>query len=57
VPAGALEDGGSLTIGAQLFLGSKIGFDLPRSDGLQFDTAPGLPEVIAILHGQKPAHG
>lgn len=52
VPAGALDDAGALEIGAQLFLGSKFAWDLPRSDGLQFDTAPSLPEMIRILHGQ-----
>ncbi len=51
VPAGALDDGGNLRIGAQLFLGSKFAWDEPRGDGLQFDTAPGLRELIAILHG------
>lgn len=54
VPAGALDDAGTLEIGAQLFLGSKVAWDLPRSDGLQYETAPGLTELIAILHGQSP---
>lgn len=51
VPAGALDDGGNLRIGAQLFLGSKFAWDEPRRDELQFDTALGLRELIAILHG------
>jgi hypothetical protein len=54
VPAGALDDAGPLEIGAQLFLGSKIAWDLPRSDGLQYDTAPPMVELIEILHGQDP---
>jgi hypothetical protein len=53
VPAGALDDAGTLEIGAQLFLGSKVTWDLPRSDGLQYETAPSIAEVIAILHGQR----
>ena len=52
IPAGALDDAGALEIGAQLFLGSKFAWDLPRSDGLQFDTAPSLVDMIRILHGQ-----
>jgi hypothetical protein len=52
IPAGALDDAGTLEIRAQLFTGSKFVCDLPRSDGLQFETAPTLVELIAILHGQ-----
>lgn len=52
IPAGALDDAGALEIGAQLFTGSKFAWDQPRSDGLQFETAPALVELIAILHGQ-----
>jgi hypothetical protein len=51
VPAGALDDGGTLSIGAQLFLDSRFEWDLPREDGLHLETAPALPELIAILHG------
>lgn len=54
VPAGALDESGTLRVGAQLFLGSKFEWDTPRSDGLQFDTAPGMSELIAILHGRGP---
>ena len=57
VPAGALDDGDSLRIGAQLFLGSKLEGDMPRTDGLQFDTAPGLAALIAMLHGDPPPSG
>lgn len=52
VPAGSLDDAGALEIGAQLFVGSKFAWDLPRSDGLQYEAAPALVELIAILHGQ-----
>jgi hypothetical protein len=55
VPAGALDDGGTLTIGAQLFLGSRFDWDNPPGDGLLFDTAPGLQELIAVLHGNPPS--
>jgi hypothetical protein len=54
VPAGALDEDAMLEIGAQLFLGSKMSCDRPRTDGLQFETAPLLPELIALLHGQVP---
>jgi hypothetical protein len=55
VPAGALDDEGALEIAAQLFLGSKLDCDQPRTDGLQYETAPSLEELIAILHGLAPA--
>jgi hypothetical protein len=55
VPAGALDDEDSLTIAAQLFLGSRMACDRPRSDGLQYDTAPPLEDLIAILHGRDSA--
>jgi hypothetical protein len=51
VPAGALDDEGSLEIGAQLFLDSKLKCDRPRSDGLQHETAPSMTELIEFLHG------
>ncbi len=51
VPAGALDDDGPLEIAAQLFLESRMPWDMPRSDGLQYDTAPPMAELIAILHG------
>lgn len=54
VPAGALDEEGPLEIGAQLFLGSKMVCDRPRPDGLQYETAPSLNELIAILHGNPP---
>lgn len=50
VPAGALDDAGSLEIAAQLFLDSKFPWDQPRSDGLQHATAPSMQELISILH-------
>lgn len=53
VPTGALDGDGPLEVGAQLFLGSKTSWDLPRSDGLQLETAPSLKELIAILHDRS----
>lgn len=53
VPVGALDDAATFEIAAQLFLGSKLDCDQPRRDGLQFQTAPALPELIGLLHGQK----
>jgi hypothetical protein len=53
VPAGALDDDGSLEIGAQVFLGSKTSWDRPRTDGLQLEEAPSLAELIEILHGRS----
>jgi hypothetical protein len=50
VPAGALDDEGPLEIAAQLFLGSRFAWDTPRSDGYQYETAPPMADLIAILH-------
>jgi hypothetical protein len=55
VPAGALDDALSLEIAAQLFLVSKLDCDQPRADGLQYETAPPLEELIGILHGRASA--
>ena len=55
VPAGALDETAGLEIAAQLFLESKMHGDLPRSDGLQYETAPDLRELVAILHGERLA--
>jgi hypothetical protein len=50
VPAGALDDDAPSEIRAQLFLDSRMRCDQPRTDGLQYGTAPSLAELIAILH-------
>ena len=57
VPAGALDDDAPLEIVAQLFLASRMACDHPRTDGLQFEEAPPMAELIAILHGSLPGHG
>ena len=54
VPAGTLDDDAPLEICAQLFLASRMPCDQPRKDGLQFDEAPALAELIAMLHGALP---
>lgn len=54
IPAGGLDDGGSLRIGAQLFVDSKFDWDEPRSGGQEYKTAPNLRELISILHGKAP---
>ncbi len=55
VPAGALDDAGSLEIAAQLFLGSKFPWDRPPGNGLQHEEAPALAALIEFLHGREPA--
>lgn len=54
VPAGTLDDDAPFAIGAQVFLASRMSCDQPRTDGLQFDEAPALAELIALLHGGAP---
>jgi hypothetical protein len=54
VPAGALDDDAPLEIVAQLFLASRMACDHPRTDGLQFEEAPPMAELIAMLHGGSP---
>jgi hypothetical protein len=55
VPAGALDEDGPLEIAAQLFVGSRFAWDVPRNDGLQYESAPPMADLIAILHasGEK----
>lgn len=50
VPSGLLDDDATLTIGAHLYTGSRASWDEPPSGGLQFETAPDLRELIALLH-------
>ncbi|HKX59081.1 MAG TPA: GFA family protein [Steroidobacteraceae bacterium] len=56
VPAGSLDDDAPLEIVAQLFLASRMACDHPRIDGLQFEEAPPMADLIAILHGGLPGH-
>jgi hypothetical protein len=56
VPAGALDDDAPLEIVAQLFLASRMACDHPRTDGMQFEEAPPMAELIAMLHRGSPGH-
>jgi hypothetical protein len=53
VPSGLLDDDAPLRIGAQLFLGSRQSWDRSTEGGMQYETAPGLQDFIAELHGDK----
>jgi len=55
VPAGLIDGDTGLKVGAQLWLSSRMDVDRPRSDGLQFDEAPDLAELVALLHGSGDA--
>ena len=48
VPAGLLDDGAGLAVGAHLFVGSKAPWDELPSGGTRHDTMPGLPELIGM---------
>lgn len=50
VPSGLLDDDESLEIGAQLFVGSRAAWTKLPAGGVQFETAPELTELIALLH-------
>ncbi|HKX98285.1 MAG TPA: GFA family protein [Steroidobacteraceae bacterium] len=54
VPAGTLDDDAPFEVVAQLFLASRMACDRPRTDGLQFEEAPPMAELIAMLHGGSP---
>jgi hypothetical protein len=49
VPAGALDEVGPDEVIAQLHLDSTSPWDRPRTDGLQYNTAPSLDELIDLL--------
>ena len=53
VPVGLLDEGEeSMEIALHLFVESRAPWDRLASTGTQFETAPGLAEVIALLHGK-----
>ena len=52
VPSGLLDDGETLEIAAQLYLGSRAPWDRAEGSGEEFETAPGLAALIAWLHPQ-----
>jgi hypothetical protein len=53
VPSGLLEDSEPLEIAAQLYVDSKASWDPLPSGGQHFETAPGLTELIALLHSRS----
>ncbi len=50
VPAGLLADDGQLEIVAHLFVDSKASWDIIAPPGTQYETMPGLPEFLELLH-------
>ena len=52
VPSGLLDDGETLEIAAQLYMGSRAPWDRVQGRGDEFETAPGLAALIAWLHSQ-----
>lgn len=53
VPSGLLDGGGALAIGAQLYVGSKAPWAQLPSDVQQFESAPEMSELIALLHSRS----
>lgn len=53
VPAGLLDDGESLAIAAQLYVGSRAPWDKAWGIGAEHETAPELRELIRLLHAQS----
>lgn len=54
VPGGLLEGDEPLEIAAQLYIGSRAPWAMLPAGGLQFETAPPLDELIALLHATAP---
>jgi hypothetical protein len=52
VPGGLIDDGESLEIAAQLYVGSRATWDTTQGPGTEFDTAPDLRELIVLLHSR-----
>ena len=53
VPAGLLENGGELEIVAHLCVASKAAWDSISPEGLHYDAAPDLAELIATLSNES----
>ena len=53
VPSGLLDDDGPLEIGVQLFVGSRASWARLPPDGQNYETAPDMKELIALLHGRR----
>lgn len=57
VPSGLLDGDGALEIGAQLYVGSKAPWATLPEGVRQFETAPALQELIAMLHAKRAPQG
>ena len=55
VPAGLLEGGDALEVGAHLFLGSRASWDQLPSSGARYETAPPFRELMALLRSHADA--
>jgi hypothetical protein len=55
VPAGLLDKGEHLEVGAHLFVGSKASWDVIASPGIQYETMPELSELVALLRSDGHA--
>lgn len=53
VPSGLFDDDGPLQIAAQLYVGSKASWAGVPAGGMDYETAPEMPELIALLHGRS----
>lgn len=53
IPSGLLDGDEPLEIGAQLYIDSKAPWDRLPSGGRQYETAPPLAELIALLHSRS----
>lgn len=49
IPVGLLEDNASLKIAAHLHVGSKASWDAVGSSGVQYQEAPDLESLLAVL--------
>jgi hypothetical protein len=56
VPSGLLDGDEPLAIGAQLYLGSKATWARVPDEGLHFDEAPPMAELVALLHAGPGAN-
>lgn len=52
VPSGLIDDGDTLEIGAQLWVGSRAPWDRSQGSGTEYETAPDLRELIRLLHAR-----
>jgi hypothetical protein len=55
VPVGLLDGSQQSEIAAHLFVGSKAAWEVISPQGEQYETAPGLSELIALLHSNENA--